>query len=85
MSQYVWWPRFLAYPEDATEEPVEETAIRWVGGGPADGSAAVQLLAVRVDVSEPFDYETLRYGATAEQVADAPAVFRPGNGAGPVG
>ncbi len=85
MSQYVWWPRFLAYPEDATEEPVEETAIRWVGGGPADGSAAVQLLAVRVDASEPFDYDTLRYGSTAEQVADARVVFRPGDGAGPVG
>jgi hypothetical protein len=85
MRQYVWWPRFLAYPEDASEEPVEETVIRWVGGGPADGSAAVQLLAVRVDVSEPFEYETLRYRAEPQQAADAPAVFLPRSGAGPVG
>lgn len=85
MRQYVWWPRFLAYPEDAAEEPVEETAIRWVGGGPADGSAAVQLLAVRVDVSEPYEYDTLRYGSVAEQVADEHAIFRPGSGLGPVG
>lgn len=85
MRQYVWWPRFLAYPEDASEEPFEETAIRWVGGGPSDGSAAVQLLAVRVDVSEPFEYDTLRYRVEAKHAADTPAVFVSRPGEGPVG
>jgi hypothetical protein len=74
MSQLLWWPKFLPTPR-GSDIPAEETEIRWIGGGPAQGSTSVQLLAVRVDYSPLYEYATLRFGIDDDQVAEHREIF----------
>lgn len=85
MEQLLWWPQFFpAAPIDQGTR-VEETAIRWIGGGPAKGSTAVQLLAVRVDYSPLYEYGTLRFGLEDEQAAEQREIFDGSSDSGIIG
>ncbi len=85
MEQLLWWPQFFPASRVAEGTRVEETAIRWIGGGPAKGSTAVQLLAVRVDYSPLYEYETLRYGLAEEHAAEQREIFDGSSNSGIIG
>lgn len=85
MKQLLWWPQFLPVAREEAGARVEETAIRWIGGGPAKGSSAVQLLAVRVDYSTLYQYTTLRFGLDDEQAAEQREIFDRSSDSGIIG